>query len=98
MRTAGLVAAAGLSTRMGAFKPMLALGEETLLRHGLRTLLQAGAHPVIVVTGRQAKLLEHSLSDLPVQCLYNPRYAQCQMFDSVKLGLAALEGREEAAL
>lgn len=98
MRTAGLVAAAGLSTRMGAFKPMLALGEETLLRHGLRTLLQAGAHPVIVVTGRQAKLLEHSLSDLPVQCLYNPRYAQCQMFDSVKLGLAALEGQCDQVL
>ena len=93
MRTAGLIAAAGLSTRMGAFKPMLALGGETLLRRGLRTLLQAGAYPVAVITGRQADLLQASLADLPVECLYNPDYARCQMLDSVKLGLRWLEGR-----
>lgn len=93
MKTGALVAAAGLSSRMGAFKPMLPLSRDTILRHGVKTLLQAGCGPVAVVVGRHGALLKENLSDLPVTCVYNPAYASCEMLDSVKLGLAWLEGR-----
>lgn len=98
MKVGALVVAAGLSSRMKAFKPMLPLDGDTLLRRGLNTLLQAGCAPVAVVTGHRAEELEASLSGLPVTCLYNPDYARCQMLDSVKLGLAWQEGRCERLL
>ena len=93
MGTGALIAAAGLSSRMGAFKPMLPLGGDTIIRRGVKTLLAGGCAPVAVVTGREAERLRAHLSDLPVTCLYNPDYASCQMLDSVKLGLRWLEGR-----
>ena len=82
MKTGALVAAAGLSSRMNCFKPLLPLGDSTLLRYGLRTLLTAGAFPVAVVTGREEAVIRASLDDLPVTCLYNPEYAACQMLRS----------------
>ena len=93
MRTGGLVVAAGLSSRMGAFKPMLPVGGDTLLRRGLTTLLRCGCGPVAVVTGRDRELLEASLGDLPVHCIHNADFSTSQMFDSVRLGLAWLAPR-----
>lgn len=87
MKIGGLIVAAGLSSRMGAFKPMLPLKGETILRRGVLTMLEAGCDPVAVVTGHRAEEIHESLSDLPVTCLYNPEYARSQMLDSVKLGL-----------
>lgn len=98
MRTGALITAAGLSSRMGSFKPLLPLGDDTLLRRGLHTLRSAGAGPIAVVTGREAARLEESLRGLPVTCLYNSNYASCQMLDSIKLGLAWLEGKCDQVL
>lgn len=93
MSTGALVVAAGLSSRMGAFKPMLPVGNETLLRRGLRILLQSGCFPVAVVIGRERETVLRSLADVPVHCIYNPDFASCQMFDSVRLGLSWLASR-----
>ena len=93
MKTGALLTAAGLSSRMGRFKPMLPLGRDTIIRRGVKTLLAAGCAPIVVVTGYRAAELEAHLSDLPVNCVYNPDYAVCDMLASVKLGLRALEGR-----
>lgn len=93
MKTGALLTAAGLSSRMGRFKPLLPLGEDTILRRGVKTLLGAGCSPVVVVVGHRAGELEAHLSGLDVECVYNPDYAQSDMFASVKLGLSALAGR-----
>ena len=98
MKTGALLTAAGLSSRMGEFKPMLPLGRDTIIRRGVKTLLAVGCVPVIVVLGHHAAELKAHLSDLPVDCVYNPDYAVCDMFASVKLGLRALEGRCEQLL
>lgn len=93
MKTGALLTAAGLSSRMGSFKPLLPLGQETILRRGVKTLLSAGCSPVAVVVGHRASELERHLSDLDVDCVYNPDYASSDMFASVKLGLRRLAGR-----
>lgn len=97
-KTGALLAAAGLSSRMGEFKPMLPLGRDTIIRRGVKTLLAAGCDPVVAAVGHRAAELEAHLSDLPVSCVYNPDYAACDMFASVCLGLRALEGRCEQLL
>ena len=91
--TGALVVAAGLSRRMGALKPLLPLGDTTLLRCGVERLCAFGCAPVAVVLGREAERVEASLSGLEVECVFNPAYAECQMLESVKLGLKRLQGR-----
>lgn len=93
MNTGALIVAAGLSSRMGAFKPMLPVGNKTLLHCGLGSLLQSGCSPVAVVVGRERETVQDSLADYPVHCIYNPDYASCQMFDSVRLGLMWMASR-----
>ena len=75
---------------MGAFKPMLSLGSESVSRRIVRTLKAGGADIVLVVTGRQAQELQDHLSDLDVSFVHNAAYETSQMLDSVKLGLMKL--------
>lgn len=96
--TGCVIAAAGLSGRMGAMKPLLPLGSETILRTGILTMIQCGVSPIVVVTGREHEAVEESLADLNVECVYNPAFDRCQMFDSVKMGLQAVKGRCERVL
>ena len=85
-----VVAAAGLSSRMGDFKPLLPFDGDTVLGRCLDNLLQAGATEVVVVTGHRAGELETVLARRPVRTVHNPDYAHTEMFDSLCLGLRAL--------
>lgn len=89
----GLILAAGLSSRMGAFKPLLPIGGQSMLRRVAALMADAGAAPIIVVTGHHHALVEAHLADLNLLFVHNPDYARSQMFDSLCLGLRALEGR-----
>ena len=89
MRTAGLVAAAGLSTRMGAFKPMLAWGKRPSCAMACAPCCRRGVHPVIVghrAPGQAAGGI--ALSDLCRRCsaCITPAMPSARCFDSVKLG------------
>lgn len=85
-----VVLAAGRSSRMGAFKPMLPLEGDSISRRVVKTLKKGGAERIVVVTGRNARELEAHLEGLDVRFVHNPLYQQTQMLDSVKLGLAPL--------
>lgn len=84
---AGVILAAGRSSRMGRMKMLLPLGESTVLGQGVTTMLKAGADPLVVVTGRDAEAVKESLKGLPVHFIHNPDFETTQMLDSVKLGL-----------
>lgn len=96
MRIGALIAAAGCSSRMGAFKPLLPLGDTTVIGRAVGTLRDFGASPVVAVTGREASRLAAYLRPLGVECVHNPAYAQTDMFCSARLGLTALRGRVDA--
>lgn len=87
---AAVIAAAGRSSRIGAFKPLLPLGGSTLIERTIRTLKQAGAAPVLVVTGHNSAALEDRLSGKEVLLVKNEAFAQTDMLASLKLGLSAL--------
>lgn len=86
----GVIAAAGLSSRMGAFKPLLPLDGSTVIRCCASHLLAAGAETVVAVTGFRGAEVAAELSPLGVKIVENPDFRTSQMFDSLKLGLAAL--------
>lgn len=90
MDYAAVIAAAGLSSRMGEFKPLLPLGGESMIKSVIRKLREAGAEEIVVVAGYQAELLRQHLAHSGVQICLNPDYADTQMFDSISLGLKAL--------
>lgn len=93
METAAVIAAAGRSSRMGEFKPMLRLGSLSVIEHVISAFHQAGIRKIVVVTGREAARLREHLSGCGVTFLYNKQYETTQMFDSAKYGFSALAGQ-----
>jgi molybdenum cofactor cytidylyltransferase len=89
----GLILAAGRSSRMGDFKPLLPIGGKSMLRCVLDMLRAAGAGPVCVVTGRQREDVMAHLAGEDIIFVHNARFAETQMLDSLCLGLRALKGR-----
>ena len=72
---AGVVLAAGSSTRMGRNKLFFDLGGETLLRRVVRRAIDAGLDPVIVVVGHEAERARAELLGLPCTPVDNPDHA-----------------------
>lgn len=91
MKYAAVIAAAGLSSRMHEFKPMLCLGDSTVITRLIRTLREAGVDEIVVVTGYKSEILRRHLCTLPVRICENENYARTKMFDSILLGLQALQ-------
>ena len=83
-----VILAAGLSSRMNNFKPMLPLGGQSIISRVLNVIRGAGAEPIVVVTGHRAAELEAFLADTGVIFVRNEQYATTQMLDSLLLGLA----------
>lgn len=94
MRLNGLVPAAGLSRRMGTFKPLMRIGERTLIEHSVESLYRGGAEVVTVVLGYRADEVEELLRrTLPAQRLRiarNPLYETTDMLASIKEGIVEL--------
>jgi len=85
-----VVLAAGLSSRMGgSHKLLLDIGGEPMLRRVVRTVLDAGACEIVVVTGYRAEQIVAALDGLPVRFVHNPAYAEGQR-GSVEAGVRAL--------
>ena len=86
---AGLLLAAGMSTRLGRPKQLLLFRGRTLLRHAAETGLAAGLDPLVVVIGAEAAAMRRELTGLPAVVVENRRYAEGQS-TSLRAGLAAL--------
>jgi len=91
MKTGAVIVAAGMSSRMHDFKPLLKIGSITIVQRIIATLQQAGVDLIVLVTGYQAETLEKHVSHLGVICLRNKDYATSQMLDSTKIGLSYLQ-------
>lgn len=82
---AGIVLAAGLATRMGAFKQLLPLGDQSLIESVVDQLCSR-LERVVVVLGHRAEEVAGVLAGRPVQCVYNPDYP-LGMSTSVQCGI-----------
>ena len=85
-----VIVAAGLSSRMEAFKPLLPFEDSTISKHIVELLIQSGINPVLVVTGYRGDELEAHLANTGARFLRNEKYRETQMFDSIKMGIEAI--------
>lgn len=97
-RVAGVLLAAGTSTRFGDDNKLLAtLDGDPLVRHAARTLLEASVAPVVVVVGHEADRVRDALAGLDVRFVANDAYAEGQS-TSVRVGIDALDATVDAAV
>ena len=92
---AGILLAAGTSSRMGSNKMLFELGGESVLRGAARRALGGGVSPLIVVLGHQRERAERELAGLPCQVAWNPDFEQ-GITSSLRAGLSVLEGMPDA--
>ena len=90
-RTGAVLVAAGMSSRMGAFKPMLPFGKTTISRHIISMFQEFGLEPIVVVTGYRAEELKNHLAGTGVRFTDNEQFKETQMFDSIKIGIRAIQ-------
>ena len=85
-RIAGVVLAAGASSRLGANKLLLRLDSEPLVRRAARHAIEAGLSPVLVVLGHEAERVAAALGGLAVETVVNPAY-RAGMHGSMQTGI-----------
>ena len=98
MQTGALIVAAGMSSRMGDFKPMLEIGSISIAKRIVANFRQAGVEKIVMVTGHNADMLEKHLFGQGIIFLRNENYETTQMFDSAKIGLEYLKDKVDIIL
>jgi molybdenum cofactor cytidylyltransferase len=94
---AGVLLAAGMSTRMGRNKLFLEIGGQTVLGRALSVALAARLDPLLVVVGHQADRVRDALAGTPARPVLNPDYA-LGLNTSLRAGIAALPEGTPAAV
>jgi CTP:molybdopterin cytidylyltransferase MocA len=91
MKFGAVVLAAGYSSRMGYFKPLLQLNGKSMLTHCVSLFHTVGVERVVVVTGHRCGEVMPPAEKLGAVCVYNPDYAG-GMFGSICSALPYLAG------
>jgi molybdenum cofactor cytidylyltransferase len=86
---AGIILAAGESSRFGKPKQLLDWKGEPFVRAVAKTALEAGLAPVIVVTGASAEPVEFAVKDLNVTIIKNEEWKSGQG-SSIRAGVKSL--------
>lgn len=88
---AAILLAAGRSKRMGAFKPLLPFGTQTVIESCIDSLCRGGVplESIVVVLGHRAGDVRARLADLPLRFALNPD-AESEMTVSLHAGMAKI--------
>lgn len=85
-----IITAAGMSSRMGAFKPLLKIDDQTIIERVISTLQSGGVDIIVIICGNEANRLE-KFNSKKVILIKNKNYQTNQMLDSIKLGVQYLK-------
>jgi molybdenum cofactor cytidylyltransferase len=96
-KVAGIVLAAGASTRMGRNKLLLRVAGETLVRRAVRVAGEAGLDPVVVVTGHARERIEQEIADMDCTPVFNADHG-AGIQTSAASGVAGVAGTCDAAV
>ena len=98
MRYAGIITAAGLSSRMRDFKPLMTVGDSTMLADIVSNYRFIGAEEIVAVGGYKGDLLKKNAEILGISFAENPDYAETGMFESFCIGIKALKNEYDYVL
>lgn len=87
MKYSGIITVAGLSSRMGSFKPLMEINGIPMIAHTVMSMKNAGISPICVVIGHRGAEIQNALADYDVIFAENVNYASSDMLTSVKIGL-----------
>lgn len=94
-----IILAAGYSSRMGDFKPLLKIGETTAIEYLIDTMAGCGIESVVAVTGYKREEVIHALKrsgkdhcGMSIYEVYNSKFEE-GMFSSIKAGLKYCEDK-----
>ena len=88
-RIAGIVLAAGTSSRMGRNKLIETVRGKPLIARAVDAAIASRLYPILVVTGHQADKVAAALAGAPVALVHNERFAE-GLSSSLQAGLAAV--------
>ncbi|AKN31790.1 LysR family transcriptional regulator [Clostridium carboxidivorans P7] len=91
--TGGIIVAAGKISEKSEACPLRKIGSITIIKRIVLTFQKAGVSNIVVVTGYRSQEVEHNLAYYGVIFLYNPKYEDSQMIDSIKIGLNFLKNK-----
>jgi molybdenum cofactor cytidylyltransferase len=96
---AAIILAAGRSERMGAFKPLLPFGSQTVIDSCIKLLYDGGVATIIAVLGQdqRAEELKHHLKDSGVSFAINPHQSS-EMSASIACGVRELPESSKAVI
>lgn len=86
---AAILLAAGQSTRMGKFKPLLPFGHQSVIESCIEYLQAGGVETIVVVLGHRAAEIQERLQGLPVRFALNPN-PESEMSESIACGVREL--------
>lgn len=89
-----IILAGGYSTRMKEFKPLLPLGDLTIIENTINVFRNSGVSDITVVIGYRANDLKALLDRNFVKWIYNENYPQ-GMYSSVVAGVSSLPDNAE---
>jgi molybdenum cofactor cytidylyltransferase len=89
LKVAGVILAAGASSRLGEAKQLVELGGERLLERAVRIAREAGLDPVVVVLGCRAEEVEAKCQLADAVLVRNADWAE-GMGASIRVGVSAL--------
>ena len=89
--------AAGLSQRMGRFKPLLPFGNQTVIEHTIQYFRTAGVQTIVVVIGHQGDQIRRVLQNQAILYALNSN-PESPMGTSVRMGAEVLPVETKAIL
>jgi len=85
-RIVSMIIAAGYSSRMHTFKPLLRFGDHTVIEQVIETHKKAGIQKIYVIVGHRGDEVYNHIKQQDVTCVWNKNYDQ-GMFSSIVAGV-----------
>jgi len=96
-KIAGIILAAGTSSRLGQPKQLLTYKGKTLLNWVIEVAIQSSLSQIILVLGHKADDIQKTIIYPNISILHNPQYHQGQS-SSIRHGIKALDPLIDAAM
>ena len=95
MKTGAIITAAGTSSRMGDFKPLMPYEGTTILQVIIRKLRECGVTEIVIVGGYRFDEVAEIARTENVDAVFNDGYQTNHMFDSICMGMRSIYAKAD---